>query len=58
MEEIEYLKKENETLKKELVKITKLVDRLNSALLLCREQMMPLDVAKKIDNVLYDVENY
>ena len=58
MENFEQLKRENDTLKKELVKITKLVDKLTEALLLSREQMMPIDVAKVIDSVLYDVDNY
>lgn len=58
MENFEQLKKERDILQKELYKMTKLIDKLTNALLLCRQQMMPLDVAKVVDKVIEEVNNY
>ncbi len=73
IDEIDYLRNENEKLKNDLKKlenkknnkeletdIISLVDiskRMQKLLIICRSQTLPIELGKQIDNILKEIEN-
>ena len=73
IDEVDYLRNENEKLKNDLKKlenkknnkeletdIISLVDiskRMQKLLIICRSQTLPIELGKQIDNILKEIEN-
>ena len=73
IDDVDYLRNENEKLKNELKKlenkknnkeletdIISLVDiskRMQKLLIICRSQTLPMELGKQIDNILKEIEN-
>lgn len=57
-DEIEKLEKENEFLTSQTIQIVKLCSKMRHLLEQCRSQMLPLSLAKQIDQVLDEAKNY